>query len=119
MAASRVRLTHVIACALFAASCGFEGYDDLASARACDPDATTFTVEIDNPFFPLPEGQQVVLEGEADLQGAGHEDPRTVGVDAGAPATGMGCNVARAIVDVDVLTEIADGPIPSLGEEVA
>ena len=68
MAASRVGLTHVIACAFFAASCGFEGYDDLASPRACDPDATTFTVDIDNPFFPLPVGQQVVLEGEEDGQ---------------------------------------------------
>jgi hypothetical protein len=64
MATSRARLTHVIACALFAASCGFEGYDDLASARACDPDATTFTIDIDNPFFPLPVGQRLVLEGE-------------------------------------------------------
>ena len=68
MAASRVGLTHVIACAFFAASCGFEGYDDLASTRACDPDATTFSVAIDNPFFPLPVGQQVVLEGEEDGQ---------------------------------------------------
>jgi hypothetical protein len=61
---SGVGLTCVVACALFAASCGFDGYEDLASTRACDPDATTFTVDIDNPFLPLPIGQQVVLEGE-------------------------------------------------------
>jgi hypothetical protein len=30
----------------------------------CDPDAGTFSTEIDNPFFPLPVGHRIVLEGD-------------------------------------------------------
>jgi hypothetical protein len=48
----------------FVASCAFEGYQNLADIGVCDPVGTTFTVNIDNPFFPLPVGHQVVLEGE-------------------------------------------------------
>lgn len=56
-----------IVTALFAmllASCGFRGFENLMGLSVCDPDAGTFTAEIDNPFFPMTVGHRVVLEGQ-------------------------------------------------------
>jgi hypothetical protein len=124
MAASRVRLTHVIAGALFAASCGFEGYDDLASTRACDPDATTFTVDIDNPFFPLPVGQQVVLEGE---EGGQHLLVRITALDEIETVVGVRTRVIEEyeskdgrVVEVsrNFFAQAQDGTVCYFGENV-
>jgi hypothetical protein len=49
---------------LFISGCGFQGFENLMDIGVCDPDAGTFTVDIDNPFFPLPVGHRIVLEGE-------------------------------------------------------
>ena len=124
MAASRVRLTRVIACALFSASCGFEGYDDLASPRACDPDATTFTVDIDNPFFPLPVGQQVVLEGE---EGGQHLLVRLTALDEIETVVGVRTRVIEEyeakdgrVVEVsrNFFAQAQDGTVCYFGENV-
>ncbi|HSA60429.1 MAG TPA: hypothetical protein VLJ37_12185 [bacterium] len=40
-----------------------EKYEEL-SAAVCDPSAGPFTIEIDNPFFPLPPGRTIELEGD-------------------------------------------------------
>ena len=49
---------------VLSAACGFDGFENLASNAACDPASRDFSIDIDNPFFPLPVGHQVVLEGE-------------------------------------------------------
>jgi hypothetical protein len=42
-------------------------YEDVAGVAACDPDETTFTTEIDNPFLPLAAGRQVELRGDGGI----------------------------------------------------
>ncbi len=54
----------VSSAALFMSGCGFRGFENLMDIGVCDPDAGTFTANIDNPFFPLPVGHRIVLEGE-------------------------------------------------------
>jgi hypothetical protein len=49
--------------ALMTACGGPDSYENLMDLDVCDPGAGPFTLEIDNPYFPLPVGQQVVLEG--------------------------------------------------------
>jgi hypothetical protein len=125
MAASRVGPTHVVASALlFAAACGFKGYENLASIRACDPDATTFTVEIDNPFFPLPEGQQVVLEGE---EGGQHLLVRVTALDEVETVAGVRTRVIEEyeakdgrVVEVsrNFFAQAQDGTVCYFGEHV-
>lgn len=46
--------------------CGDEGGSGELDLAACDPDRGPFTLEIDNPFFPLLVGHELVLEGEED-----------------------------------------------------
>jgi hypothetical protein len=50
---------------LLLASCrsGLGSFENLMDIGVCDPDTATFTKEIDNPFFPLPVGHQIVLQG--------------------------------------------------------
>jgi hypothetical protein len=50
---------------LLASACGgTKDFENLMGVGVCDPTASTFVEEIDNPFFPLPVGHRVVLEGE-------------------------------------------------------
>lgn len=54
-----------LAVGLLATACGGGGsFENLLDIGVCDPRAGSFTTEIDNPFFPLPVGHRVVLEGE-------------------------------------------------------
>lgn len=124
MAASRIRPTHVIAWALFAASCRFEGYDNLASTRACDPDTTTFTIDVDNPFFPLPVGQKVVLEGQEDGQ---HLLVRMTALDEIETVAGVATRVIEEYeakdnrtveVSRNFFAQAADGTVCYFGEDV-
>jgi hypothetical protein len=121
---SRNRLTQVVACALFAASCGFEGYENLASTRACDPDATTFMVDIHNPFFPLPVGQQVVLEGE---EGGQHLLVRITALDEIETVAGVRTRVIEEyeakdgrVVEIsrNFFAQAQDGTVCYFGEHV-
>lgn len=50
---------------LVASACGGGSFENLMDIGVCDPGSATFTSEIDNPFFPLPVGHRIVLEGEA------------------------------------------------------
>jgi hypothetical protein len=125
MTASRVGPTRVVATALLlAAACGVKGYENLASTRACDPDATTFTVEIDNPFFPLPEGQQVVLEGE---EGGQHLLVRVTALDEVETVAGVRTRVIEEyeakdgrVVEVsrNFFAQAQDGTVCYFGEDV-
>jgi hypothetical protein len=49
-----------------AVACGRSpsGYEGATGVGACDPSTTTFTTEIDNPFFPFTEGRQVELRSD-------------------------------------------------------
>lgn len=53
--------------ALMAACARPGSFENLMDVGVCDPANETFTTEIDNPYFPLPVGQQVVLEGNGVL----------------------------------------------------
>lgn len=55
----------LIAVALMSSCSGARSFENLMDIGACDPKSTEFTLEIDNPFFPLLPGQRTVLEGEA------------------------------------------------------
>jgi hypothetical protein len=46
------------------AGCGSGSFQGLMDIGVCDPAVRTFTTDIDNPFFPLPVGRVIVLEGE-------------------------------------------------------
>lgn len=62
---SRSLLVGAVAGTVLLSACGGAGsFENLMDIDVCDPDTGAFTLEIDNPFFPLPVGRQVVLEGE-------------------------------------------------------
>lgn len=42
---------------------GDAAFDNLMDIDVCDPHSARFTTEVDNPFFPLPIGYRIVLEG--------------------------------------------------------
>jgi hypothetical protein len=58
----------VIAASLWNASCNGGGPSDTftenVSITVCDPSGGPFTLGIDNPFFPLEVGTQLILEGD-------------------------------------------------------
>jgi len=55
----------VIVVAMLMSACGRRGsFENLMDIGVCDPGTGTFTTEIDNPFFPLPVGHQIVLQGK-------------------------------------------------------
>ena len=57
-----------IAASLWNASCNGSGtsgdFTENLDITACDPTEGPFTLEIDNPYFPLEAGTQWVLEGD-------------------------------------------------------
>ncbi len=72
-------LTALAAISMFAAGCGGGGSGTETSASggdaspnelvelslaSCDPDLHTFSVQIDHPVLPMPEGRQLVLQGD-------------------------------------------------------
>jgi hypothetical protein len=65
MGKARLRpgLVAAVAAVLVASACGSRGFSNLASGAVCDPNTAAFTLNIDNPFFPLPVGHRIVLEG--------------------------------------------------------
>lgn len=52
-----------LAATLLISSCRSGGFENLMDIGVCDPDTGRFTLKIDNPFFPLPVGHRIVLEG--------------------------------------------------------
>lgn len=53
----------VVVIALVIAPCSRGTFENLMDIGICDPDGATFSTTIDNPYFPLPVGHQIVLEG--------------------------------------------------------
>ena len=53
-----------LAAGMAASACRPGSFEGLMDIGVCDPGSTAFSLEIDNPFFPLRVGQQTVLEGE-------------------------------------------------------
>lgn len=126
MVATRTAIGWVIATAavFVMGSCGFGGYEDLADVSVCDPDTSTFTVDIDNPFFPLPEGHRVVLEGE---EGGGHLLVRITALDDTETVAGIETRVVEEyeaksgqVVEVsrNFFAQAQDGTVCYFGEDV-
>jgi hypothetical protein len=55
-----------VAALLIATSCGgtVPPFENLMSIEVCDPASQSFTAEVDNPFFPLPVGQRLILHAD-------------------------------------------------------
>lgn len=106
------------------ASCAFTGYEGLADVGVCDPAGTTFTLDIDNPFFPLPVGHQLMLEGE---EGGAHLLVRITALDEVETVAGVETRVieeyeakdARVVeVSRNFFAQAHDGTVCYFGEDV-
>jgi hypothetical protein len=108
-----------------ATACGrFEGYGDLADRSACEPSSGRFTTEIDNPFFPLPVGHRVTLEGE---EGSTHLVVRITALDETETVAGVETRVVEefeskdgAVVEIsrNFFAQAQDGTVCYFGEDV-
>jgi hypothetical protein len=122
----RTRTGAIVASVIVISStaCGFRGYENLSGVDVCDPGSATFTVDIDNPFFPLPVGHQVVLEGE---EGGGHLLVRITALDETETVAGIETRVveeyeakSRQVVEIsrNFFAQAADGTVCYFGEDV-
>jgi hypothetical protein len=109
---------------LVLSACGFEGYENLADVADCDPVATTFTLDIDNPYFPLPVGHRVVLEGE---ESGGHLLVRITVLDETETVAGVETRVVEEyeakkgqVVEIsrNFFAQAQDGTVCYFGEDV-
>ena len=117
----------ILATALIAAlaGCGrFSGFENLTGVEACDPTSTTFSVSIDNPFFPLPVGHRVVLEGE---EGGQHLLVRVTALDETETVDGVETRVVEEyeaksgqVVEIsrNFFAQAEDGTVCYFGEDV-
>ena len=124
MIASGVGRILVATSVSFFVSCAFEGYHNLADIGVCEPAGTTFTLDIDNPFFPLPAGHQVVLEGE---EGGAHLLVRITALDEVETVAGVETRVIEEyeakdgkVVEVsrNFFAQARDGTVCYFGEDV-
>jgi hypothetical protein len=107
------------------AGCGrFSGFENLASTAACDPASGDFSTDIDNPFFPLPVGHQVILEGE---EGSTHLLVRITSLDETETVAGVETRVVEefeskdgTVVEIsrNFFAQAADGTVCYFGEDV-
>lgn len=66
MRANRRKFVALAVVGVVTAACSrVEPFENLMDLSECDPETARFTLEIDNPFFPLPVGRQLVLEGRS------------------------------------------------------
>lgn len=117
----------IIATAVLASLPGcarFSGFENLTGVEACDPASTTFSVSIDNPFFPLPVGHRVVLEGE---EGGQHLLVRITALDEKEVVDGVETRVVEEyeaksgqVVEIsrNFFAQAEDGTVCYFGEEV-
>jgi hypothetical protein len=114
----------VLGAMLVVSACGFKGYDDLASIGSCDPAAGNFSLDLDNPFFPLPVGHQLLLEGE---EGDAHLLVRITALDEVETVAGIETRVIEEyeakdgrVVEVsrNFFAQSRDGTVCYFGEEV-
>jgi hypothetical protein len=105
-------------------TCGFHGYDNLAISGSCDPAAGNFSLDLDNPFFPLPVGHQLVLEGE---EGGAHLLVRITALDEVETVAGVETRVIEEyeakddrVVEVsrNFFAQARDGTVCYFGEAV-
>jgi hypothetical protein len=106
-------------------ACGrFSGYENLSGGGSCDPATTTFTTRIDNPFFPLPVGHRVVLEGE---EGSTHLVVRITSLDETEMLDGVETRVVEEFESKDgqvveisrnFFAQAEDGTVCYFGEDV-
>lgn len=106
-------------------ACGrFGGYENLSGGEACDPATTSFTTDIDNPFFPLPVGHRVVLEGE---EGSTHLVVRITSLDETEIVDGVETRVVEEFESKDgqvveisrnFFAQAEDGTVCYFGEDV-
>ena len=118
---SRTAFVLVALLALAASGCSkASSFENLMDIGVCDPDTGTFTSDVDNPYFPLPVGQQVVLEGGGVLV-------RITPLDEVRTVAGVETRVVEEYEEIDGrLVEISrnffaqaeDGTVCYFGEEV-
>ncbi len=107
--------------ALVASGCSkASSFENLMDIGVCDPDTGTFTSEVDNPYFPLPVGQQVVLEGGGVLV-------RITPLDEVRTVAGVETRVVEEYEEIDgsvveisrnFFAQAEDGTVCYFGEEV-
>ena len=127
MRSTRTHAGAIAACVAFASftACGrFEGYENLSGTDACDPAAGGFSIDIDNPFFPLPIGHRVVLEGE---EGSAHLLVRITSLDDTETVAGIETRVVEEFESKDgnvveisrnFFAQASDGTLCYFGEDV-
>jgi hypothetical protein len=110
--------------AVVMAACGFRGYENLMDTNSCDADASMFTLDIDNPFFPLPVGHRVVLEG---VEFGGRLLVRITALDEVETVSGVETRVVEEyeakdgdVVEIsrNFFAQAQDGTVCYFGEEV-
>jgi hypothetical protein len=110
----------VVVVALVAACSKPGSFESLMDISVCDPAAGGFTAEIDNPYFPLPVGQQVVLEGGGVLV-------RIASLDEVRTVAGVQTRVVEEYEEIDgrlvelsrnFFAQAEDGTVCYFGEEV-
>jgi hypothetical protein len=103
---------------------GFSGYENLSGTDACDPTAGSFSTDIDNPFFPLPVGHRVVLEGK---EGSTHLLVRITSLGEAETVAGVETRVVEefeskdgTVVEIsrNFFAQAADGTVCYFGEDV-
>lgn len=122
----RVPSRGIAACAFavlvtLAPACGeANSAESLMDVGVCDPEAGAFSAEIDNPYFPLPVGQKVVLEGGGSLV-------RITSLDEVRTVAGVETRVVEEYEEIDgrvveisrnFFAQAQDGTVCYLGEEV-
>jgi hypothetical protein len=109
---------------LTAACSGPESYENLMDLGVCAPNSAAFTLEIDNPFFPLPVGRQIVLEGGSS---SGEELVRITVLDEVERVAGVETRVVEEYEALDgrvveisrnYFAQTSDGTVCYFGEEV-
>jgi hypothetical protein len=100
------------------------GFDNLMSIGVCDPGSAEFTLEIDNPFFPLVPGTRTVLEGEG---ASGNELVRISVLDEVESVAGVETRVVEEYESIDgqvveisrnYFSQTSDGTVCYFGEDV-
>jgi hypothetical protein len=106
--------------AMFVGCEGERGFDELMSLRVCDPATGSFSTDIDNPYFPLPVGHRLVLEGGGTLV-------RITVLDETEPVAGVETRVVEeyeaigdrvAEISRNFFAQARDGTVCYFGEEV-